>query len=214
MRVPSLAFALAATAVGCGPARVGGSIDGDHVGGARDAIYDRVSVDLGFLGDYEVTILILTDFPDACATYESFYDDAIDTCDNVCESYTVLAEELHLNQESYWSTVITVNTSDGTDGEFDYDADIGEGEFAAGFFAYDAVPLRDAGDCEDTCNDGELLVPDIDDGESGELELTEHDDQITGKFDVAFGGEDRVGGTFNASPCDMSDWGVFSFVGL
>lgn len=201
-------------AAACSPVGVSGSIDGARVGGARDAIYDTVGVDIPFLGDIEVTIVILTDFPDACATFESFYDEAIGTCDDVCEEYTQLQQELHLNQEGYWSTVLTVNTSDGTDGTFTFDTNPDDGEFAAGYNAYDAVPLRDAGDCEDACDDGELLVPDSEGAEEGELEMAAKDDRLTGKFDVNFGGEDGLRGSFSAAPCDMGDWGAFSYLGF
>jgi hypothetical protein len=197
--------ALAAT--GCSPANVGGEIDGERIGGARDAIYDTLGVDFGPFGEYELLVVILTDFSDACETYDAFYDAAGDEwdCDDRCERYLEIADEHHLG-DAHWATVLSVNTSDGTTGEFDHDVELGEGEFSSEFNAYDTEPLHDAAACEAACEDGDLLAPDTDDSEDGTLELEERDEAIGGRFEVSFGGDDGLDGGFTARPCDMGDW--------
>jgi hypothetical protein len=192
---------------GCGPVRVGGQIDGEGIGGARDAIWDTLSVEFGPFS-YELTTIVLTDFPDACGTYGAFLEAARSEfgCDDVCEEYLGLAEERGLSHDAYWSTVLAVNTSEGQVGTFDLDAELGEGEFDVSFNDYDAVPLHDPGACEAACEAGELLVPEAEAGQDGELELEVDEDLLLGRFTVSFGGDDGLDGRFVAEPCDMGDW--------
>jgi hypothetical protein len=205
MRGVSLLVVLAA----CSPASVRGQVDGEGVGGARDAIWDELSIDLGPLGEYSVTAVILTDFPEACAVFEGFYEDAFQlSCDDVCDEYLELAQTYDLDREAYWSLSLSINTSDGFEGTFDFDRELGDDEFVADYSAWDATPLQDAGVCEDTCEDGDLLDPDTDEGEDGTLELEGIDDEdvLRGQFETSFGGEDGLQGSFRATRCDMSEW--------
>lgn len=193
--------------VGCGPVRVGGSIDGEGVGGAKDAIWDKLSLAFGPFA-YELTVVVVTDFPDACGTYGHFLEVGREAfgCDDVCESYVALADERGLHREAYWSTVLSINTSEGQTGTFDHDAGLQEGEFDAAFNDYDAAPLRDLGACEDACEDGDLLVPEVEGAKGGQLELEADGDLLVGRFEVSFGGEDGLDGRFVAEPCDMTEW--------
>jgi hypothetical protein len=202
----SLGLSLALLA-GCSPVRVGGQIDGEGIGGARDAIWDTLSVELGPLS-YEVTTIVVTDFPDACATYRAFFEAARSEfgCEDVCEEYVGVAEERGLTRDAYWATLLVVNTSDGRSGTFDLDADLQQGEFEATFNGYDGAPLQEPAACEDTCEDGELLVPDTEAGEDGELELEADGDLLRGQFTLSFGGDDGLDGRFVAEPCDMGEW--------
>ncbi|MEQ1505663.1 MAG: hypothetical protein ABMB14_25745 [Myxococcota bacterium] len=203
MRIVPVVMALGA----CGPAHLGGQIDGEPVGGARDAFFDTLSVNLGPLGDYEATVVVVTDFPTACDVYDDLASTFELSCDALCDEYLDLAETYHLRQETYWSTIFTVNTSDEEVGTFDYDPAVGEGEFSTAFYRYDGTDLFDADACEDACEDGELLQAEDEQGEDGELEIDRADSElIHGRFDVDFGGDDRLSGGFSARPCDTSDW--------
>jgi hypothetical protein len=126
-------------------------------------------------------------------------------CDDVCEEYVALAEE-HGLSDDHWTTLLSVNTTDGRSDTFELDQDLQEGEFVASFNGYDTAPLHDPGQCEDTCEDGDLLVPEVDQGQDGELELEEDGDLLRGRFGLSFGGDDGLDGRFVAEPCDMADW--------
>lgn len=205
----ALLVSLSSLFVACGPAHLGGSIDGDGVGGARDAFYDTVGVDLGPLGEYELLIVLVTDFADGCEVFEEISNTLEPACDERCDDYLDIAETYHLRSDRFWSTTFSVNTSDGVDRTFDYDTDLGDGEFTTSFSGWDGAPLQDAAACEEACEDGDLLAPEVDDGDDGELELEEDGDLIRGRFDVSFGGDDGLSGSFAAHPCDMGDWVPF-----
>lgn len=198
---------LLATLFACAPVRVGGIVDGEPVRGASDAIFDTVDVDYGWFGSWRGTIVLLTEFPDACEVYEALYDVEPTSCDDLCEEYIEVVEAHGLRADHYWSTVIAINTASGEEGTFDLDQDLGDEEFALGLYDYDNVPLQGADACEEACKDEDLLVPDIEEGEDGELEIDRADhDVVQGRFEVEFGGDDRLDGAFSARPCDMDDW--------
>lgn len=192
--------------VGCGPASLHGTIDGERVGGARDAFYDTVGVDLGPLGEYELLVVMLTDFADGCEVIEAFAEANEPSCEERCEEILGISEDFRLGGDRFWGTTFSVNTSDGIDGRFEHDGDLGEGEFTSSFSLWDGEPLRDADACEDACEDGELLVADVENGEDGELELEQDGDVIVGRFDVSYGGDEGMKGSFVAQPCDMGEW--------
>ena len=55
--------------------------------------------------------------------------------------------------------------------------------------------------------ENDLLDPEVDDGEDGDLELFgEDDDHLKGRFEIDMGGDDALKGRFTAEHCDMSDW--------
>jgi hypothetical protein len=192
----------------CGPASVGGRVDGERVGGARDAFYDRLSLDFGPFGELEYLVVMLTDFDEGCAVFEEFFDIVEFSCDDLCDDYVAVADEYRLDDRQ-WSLAFVVNTSDGVDGAFDLDGRLGDGEFTASFSSWDTGPLRDPGTCEAACEDEDLLDSDVDTGEDGTLELEQDGDRLGGRFALDLGGEDRLEGSFTATECDMADWLFF-----
>lgn len=201
MRMPTLLCLVAA----CGPAHLGGTVDGEPVGGARDAFYDSLSVDLGPLS-YDAHVVVITNFADGCEVFEEFTETFEPNCEERCEAYLEIAETYHLRGESLWSATLYANTSDGVDAEFDLDPAVGDGEFSASFAIWDGEPLQDVDACEEACKDNELLESDVEDGEDGVLTLEEGDELLRGRFEVDFGGDDAVSGSFAARPCDMENW--------
>jgi hypothetical protein len=202
---------VAALVCGCGPASLSGEVGGDRVGGARDAIYDTLSLDFGGLGELELAFVFLTDFPEACDVIDAYSDAFEFDCEERCEEILSVSERYGLDAESYWSFSMTVNVTDGDEGEFDYEEDsqaIEDGEFGAAVFsAWDAVQLQDAAECEAACAEGELFAPSDTAGEDGTLELTgTEDDVMSGRFEVDLGGDEGVSGSFDARPCDTEDW--------
>ncbi len=196
-----LALALAA----CGPARVGGVVDGDRVGGARTAIFDTIE-----LFGSDTVVVVLSDVPDGCNAFEDIYDALLTNadCDDVCDDLERPAKE-YLGRKTYWTATITSFTTGSVEDDYDYeDGPLGDEEFNLSFSWYDAGPLYDPGDCEDTCDDGDLLDPDTEHGNSGDLEIVEYDsrDVVRGRFEVNMGGGEELRGSFTAEYCDMSDW--------
>ncbi len=208
MKHLNLSFLLVTSLAACGPASVGGSVDGERVGGARDAFYDTLRLDFGPFGELEYLVVMVTDFDEGCAVFEEFFDIVEFSCDDLCDEYVDVAEQYRLDARQ-WSLALVVNTSDGIDGAFDLDDELGDGEFTASFTSWDTAPLRDPTTCEEACEDGELLDSDVDQGEGGTLELAEDEDRIKGRFELELGGDDRLDGSFTATECDMADWLFF-----
>lgn len=188
----------------CGPASVSGEVDGDRIGGARDAIYDTVE-----FGPFELMVVVITDFPDACTVYEEFWETIEPNCDDRCDDYRDIAED-YLGGKDYWSLALAIVPGGSFEDEYDYEPDIpGEDEFNLAFRKYDVEPLYDADDCEDARQDGELLLPDLENGNDGDLEILLYDDDdeiVKGRFEVDMGGEEALRGSFTATECNMVEW--------
>lgn len=197
---------LAVLCGGCGSVRVSGTVDDRAIGGARDAIFDQVSVDVPFLGTYEATVLILTDFPDACEVLEDLYTVVVPGCEARCDDYLDLVELHNLTQDEAWSLGLVLNTSD-EDTDFTLSNDLQAGTFTAGFTHYDTAPLLDEALCVETCQEHDLLDGEYSSGRSGTLELTDQDDeQLRGSFELSLQDDDTLQGSFRASRCDMEQW--------
>ena len=205
MRALPLLLALAA----CGPASVSGSVDGERVGGARDAFYDELVIDLGPLGEFTFVAVFVSDIPDACQVFEEVFETIEPVCDDRCDEYIDIADTFGLGHDEYWALAMVFSADGSIDGEYDYDADLSEDEFTAAISRYDTSVLQDAGTCEDACEDGELLLPDDEDGNSGVAELERDGDELKGSFDIDLGGDDRLKGSFRATECDITDWFFF-----
>ena len=196
---------------GCGPASLSGQVDGERVGGARDAVYDTYSLDFGPFGELEFALVVLTSFPEACEVVEEYSEAARGgDCEERCEAIVAVSEEYGLRDERYWTFSMTVNVSDGEEGVFDYETDtssVEDEEFYGVFSSWDGRALQDQAACEEACEDGELLDPSDEEGEDGELEITRADGEtLSGRFDVDLGGDERVRGGFDARPCDTEEW--------
>lgn len=191
----------------CGPASVSGVVDGDRIGGARDAIYDTLELDFGVFGEVNAMAIIVTDFPNSCEVFEAFFETIEPDCDDRCDEYRGIAEEF-LGGRDYWALSLVLISGGSYEDTYDYEPDqIGEDEFQLVFNKYDTEPLYEASTCEDACEDAELLVPDVENGNGGELEiLVEDGDIVKGRFDVDMGGEEDLRGSFTATECNMAEW--------
>lgn len=201
-----LRLALLCGAAACGPAGISGSIDGERISGARDAVWDDAELDLGPIGEWETTTVLVSNLPSLCEVLDEL-SDADGDCEERCDRYLEIADEFDLNLDRYYILSVYANTSEGDDGEFEHDGDLGEGEFDADFSIYDATYFQDLDACEEACKDNEIFDPDGEDADDGELDLGGvEDDFLRGQFDIEFGGGDRLQGSFRASQCDLNDW--------
>lgn len=196
--------------VACDANSIDGTVDGTEVGGARDAVWDEVEVEIPFAGSYSVTTVIMTDFPDSCAVFEGFSEaeDDADDCEELCEGYLAVVDEFGLDPEDHWSLSFLINTSENGTGDFDF-ADIPEEDEFSGYFTFvRGEDLLDQSACEDACEDGELLgdEDDFEAIEDGTVTLEEVEDgELPGSFAVEFGGTDLLEGSFRAEACDLED---------
>ncbi|MBX2802237.1 MAG: hypothetical protein KTR31_31435 [Myxococcales bacterium] len=189
---------------GCGS--VTGTVDGQPVSGARDALFDRLTLELPFLGRLEATVVMVTDFDASCEVLDGFLSPDLRTCDDLCEDYLQLADTYGFPDDEAWALTFVVNTSD-SDTAFALDSDLAAGDFTAAFRRWDATGLADAAACEAACEAGELLPSDGEDAQTGQLELTTSSDTLVeGSFDLGLGGADEISGRFEATPCDLTDW--------
>jgi hypothetical protein len=184
-----------------------GQIDGERVQGPRSAFFDTLDLDFGVLGSIEMVIIVVTSLPDGCDVLDDIYSTFEPSCEDLCDEYIDIAEDYSLNADEYYMLWMTANTEDGDEGEFDFDNDLGDEEFSADYFSFDARPLHDTDDCEDACKDGDLLDAEIEQGKDGTLVINRADsDVVTGRFNIEFGGNDELTGSFKATECDMSQW--------
>lgn len=188
---------------------VRGSIDGDGVGWARHAWFDVYELDLGFLGEYYFTTVLLSDVPDACDGLEALTDALSEgDCEEVCEELAVVADTYTGFGDS-WYALLGALEEDESDivGTYEYDPGQVEGAFSASFTRFSLGISADPSECEDACEDGDdLLASDDEGGENGELviESYERGSRLTGEFEVGFGGDDYLNGAFDAQPCDLN----------
>jgi hypothetical protein len=194
-------------AAGCGPASLGGLVDGERVGGARDAVWDEVEVDWGPFGEWSATTVLVTDIPNTCEVLDAMADAYEFDCEERCEEYLEVLETHHLGQERYFMLSIYADTSDGAEGSFSQDEEVGEGEFNASFASWDVSVIADPDACEEACEEGELLEDESEeDTDGGELELGGFDgDILSGRFIVEFEGDEGVEGSFHAESCDLGE---------
>jgi len=193
----------------CDDVSVEGTVDGEEVGGARDAIYDILDLEVPFVGDIEFTVVVLSDTEDFCEVTQAFADadeDAED-CEELCTAYLQVVEDFDLDPESFWTLMLSVNTSDAAEGAFDFEELVAEeGEFTASFSRFDASDLSDQSLCESACEDIELLEAEVEVPESGTTELEAvSDEELPGTFTLEFDGGDALEGSFEADRCDLSD---------
>jgi len=201
-----LLIALTSVVCACSPASIHGQIDGDPVAGARSAIFDTIDLDFGVLGSIEQLVIILTSVPDACEALDDLYSISELGCDDICDEIVDMGEDYSFNQDEYYTITIVANTEDGEEGEFDFDDKLQDEEFTADYFAFDATAFQDSDECEDQCEDGDLLDGDLEDGDDGVLTIKKSDgDVVAGKFEIEFG-SDELKGSFRATECNMSDW--------
>lgn len=193
--------------VGCGPASVSGMVDGDRIGGAVDAIYDTLEVNLGPFGEVNVMLVILSNIPDSCQVFEDFYENVEPTCEDRCDGYMETAED-YLGGKEYWALNLSLVSNGSFEDTYDYEeGQLEDEEFQLSFFKYDAEPLYDEDACIDACEDLDLLEPDTENGNDGDLEILEEDgDLVRGRFEVDMGGDEGLRGSFTATECNMVDW--------
>ena len=191
---------------GCGPTKVSGKVDGSGVGGPKSAIYDTIEITLGPLGTHISGLVIITDFADACNVYEDFFDTIEPVCEDRCNAYMRFADD-YLGRDEYWSLTFHFEADGDIVDNFDFNSVPFSDEFSAGFGRWDTSTLGDLDACISACTDNELLEFESDDADNGSFAIeSEAGEVITGIFDLGFGGEDALEGTFEAQRCDMWDW--------
>jgi len=206
--LPILSLALLA---GCDNARLSGEVDGEGVGGAHDAFYDTLEIDLPIIGKHKYLTVMVTDFADGCSVFDDMFAAVDSDCDATCDNVVQSAEEHGLKGDQYWSNTFQVNASDSVNGDFDYDTDLASGHFVSSFSKWDAASFHDKDACVSACNDGTLFASDDTSGSQGQMTLEQQDgdDVISGTFDIDLDGGGHLAGGFAATHCDMGGWSIF-----
>lgn len=203
LTVPTLLLTLSA----CSNS-VNGSVNGDGVNFARQAYFDVYEYDLGWLGQYYFTGVLLSDVGSSCDALEELSDALSEgDCEERCEDYAVAADT-YLGSGDHWTVYIGAWEEDASDivGEYSYSNDTEEGTFGASYTRFNASLAQDQDACEDACEEGDdLLSADDETGEDGVFIIESHEPNVrmTGEFELDFGGEDRLSGNFDASPCNL-----------
>ena len=194
---------------GCGDGiSVQGTVDGQEVMGARDAFYDSVE----FFG-IDVTVVGIADFESSCEVFEGLLDNEETQCDERCEDYIALLEERPIPEDEAFSIILVANVGVGAVGSYDFaNQALNEDTFDGSYSVYDTSPLATLEACIETCEDDgafELLDTDTTDATGGSLEiLSETTESLKGEFSLQLDG-DALEGTFDATPCEISDWVPF-----
>lgn len=203
MRLDMVVWMLALLA-GCSDDKVGGTVDGEPVSGAKDAIFDRVEV-LGV----DVAVVWITDTPDSCAAFEDALSARSLRCDDTCEELGEAAEAWFTG-EDFWTLNALVRVDGDLPGTYDHDNDTlpSEGRFTASYARWDTALWADYDASLDECQELDALTEaDLTPAEDGELEVTEADDDtLRGTFSFEFDDDDALSGRFEATRCDMADW--------
>jgi hypothetical protein len=203
MRVNFGAYMLLMLA-GCSGDKAAGTIGGERVSGAKDAIFDRVEL-LGV----EVIVLWITDTADSCEAFEDVLTARTIRCEDTCEELGEAAETWFPGDD-FWTLNTTIHASSELAGEYSHEDDVvpAEGKFAASYASWSSALWGDFDACVDECRELDPLTEaDLTPATDGVLEISEGDDQnLSGTFDFAFDGEDQLSGRFTATRCSMFDW--------
>lgn len=188
---------------------VRGEVDGRGVGLARQAWFDVYEYDLGWLGEYYYTAVLMSDVSDACDGLDALGDALSESsCEDRCEELAWVADE-YTGWSEHWSLLMgaVVEGRDNIVGSYNYTNGVEEDSFSASFTWFSLELAADPDLCEDTCEDGEdLLLSDSEQGEDGELLIESYEsDRLIGEFELDLGGADLLVGSFDAAPCDELD---------
>ncbi len=191
---------------------INGSIDGERVGTARDAIYDEVEVDVPFLGSMHLVYVTVTTVPNACEAYDEMMDIDWNGCDDYCDDLYDFATR-YLGLDQYWNLTMALWPGGSVETEYDYGNDVDD-EFTATISRWSVANLYDPAACEDECEDGDEPAPtENDDGEDGFIDIAKYEEKemVKGSYEIDFGGSDVLKGNFNATYCDMGldNWDIF-----
>jgi len=184
---------------------MGGKVDGDQVGPARDAIFDQSEIDV-FGYTRTVIYLVITGVPDACEVWDEFDDIEFDECDDYCEDLNAVATE-YLHHNEYWNLSVYLFAEDEVEIEYDQGDWLGEDEFTANLDLMDVTLIRDVDECEEECEDGDdIIAGEGEDAEDGNVIVDKFDskDEIKGTYEIEFDSDDEVvSGNFKATHCDL-----------
>jgi hypothetical protein len=200
---------LATLLTGCG-ASISGEVDGQTVSGAREAIFDEISIDLGPLGDFRTFVVMVTDLKDSCRVYDDIIGNVTTSCADQCSEWGRIADE-DLGANAYYNVSLRLTADpDRVPGDYGHVAGLpGEDEFAADFTRYDVSALYDEAGCVETCEAGNPVIEqNPEDSSGGSLTIDDYvdGDQLKGSFELAFGAESLTG-SFKAERCNaMTAW--------
>lgn len=189
---------------------VSGEVDGEPVGGAREAVFDEVEINLGPLGDFKTMAVMITDVKDSCRVYDTINDQTSVGCEARCADLSAVANE-DLGADDYFQILLVLTADpDRVEGDFSFVGGVpGEDAFTGSFARFDVSALYDEQGCIDTCEAGNPIVEsNPEDASGGALTVNgyESGEGIRGSFDLEFGAE-SVDGSFNAKRCDnISSW--------
>lgn len=194
----SLLFVLATA---CSSTTIGGEVDGDNIGGARSAVFDKFDI----LGT-DVILMLVTDMPDGCAVLEDWADVRTGDCNDECEDLSRLGNE-HLGREAYWWSGVFMNPYEEDVGTYAFDDEVDDdGEFAGFVSVMDFSDVYDEGTCIDECDAGnEPVATDEEDADGGSVTVDgfENNVEMKGSLELEFPGDETVSGRFKAEHCDL-----------
>ena len=192
----------------CGPTRVTGNLGGDNIGGGRDAVIgDEISVELPIVGITRVAPVVITQFAGACDVLEVFTAALPTDCDDHCEDIDDAIRGASVDKEDAWAIVMLLNASEDLEERFDVALYPTADNVAARYVTWDTTPLEDPNRCEDECEEGDLLEPDVFPFIEGDVRVIDEDsDKIEGELDLSLDGG-SVEGRFLARECDEIDGG-------
>ncbi len=186
---------------------ISGEVNGMPTPKLADAVYDANTVEIPFLGDFRVVVLMLTDMPEACTVLDQIAEVG-GSCADQCEDL-VHIQQTWLGDEDYWLTSMAVVVEDEMERTYTQDDDWGENEFQGTWLGLDLRNLDSLDDCLDECEDGDDPVPSDEEAIlDGTLVFEEYEQgiQLSGEFELFYEGQEHQEGRFNASACDLQDW--------
>ncbi|MFH1463929.1 MAG: hypothetical protein ABIO70_06065 [Pseudomonadota bacterium] len=179
-----------------------GEVNGERAGGARDAIFQVYSLDLGPLGTITGIALAITGASSACETLDALQSLSSD-CNDQCDELGQISHD-SLPPADLWTLVIGAGTDDEVLGTYPHTDQADFDGFGATIEHDDVSAWRDYDDCMALCEAGEEVPSDSESSTGGELTITDYTsgEELVGEYRIEFGG-DELTGHFSASWCEI-----------
>ena len=179
-----------------------GTIGGEDVGGADDAIFQLETYDVPYLGTYTGVALAVTGAQDACTGLDALAE-VEGQCSEQCEQLEAISRD-HLPPDEVWTLWIWLATDAEIVGIYEHGTESDWDGFGAAIERDDVSALRDFETCVAACEDGELIPSTDESSTGGELEITDYTagEELQGEFRITFD-SGEVEGHFSASWCEI-----------